>query len=66
MADPTVHGTIEVRELITETSVSELERSKGRYAQLFGKPPDLEPFEGDIEWCLGGGWVQISNGEVKP
>jgi len=33
---------------------------------LFGKGPDLEPFLGNVEYKIGGAWVQISKGNVKP
>ncbi len=66
MTDPALHGTIDVREVITEIAVSDLERSREWYARLFGKKQDLEPFKGNVEWRIGGAWVQISKGEVKP
>lgn len=66
MTDPAIHGTIEVRETITEISVSNLMKSREWYARLFGKKHDLEPFEGNVEWRVGGAWVQISKGDVKP
>jgi len=64
MADPKAHGTIDVREIITEITVSDLARSREWYSRLFGKGPDLEPFPGKVEWKIGGGWVQIV--EEKP
>ena len=57
---------IDVRETITEITVSDLARSKDWYSRLFGKGPDLEPFPGNIEFKIGGAWVQIVSGEVKP
>lgn len=57
---------IDVRETITRIAVSDLSRSKDWYSRLFGKGPDLEPFAGNVEYKIGGTWVQISKGEVKP
>ena len=33
---------------------------------MFGKGPDLEPFPGNVEFKVGGAWVQISKGKVSP
>ena len=66
MVEDKADGPVEVREIITEISVSNLERSKEWYTKLFGKGIDLEPFKGNLEWRLGGGWVQISEGKVRP
>jgi len=66
MADPTAHGTLEARDLITEITVSDLARSREWYSLLFGKDIDLQPFEGNLEWKIAGAWVQISKGEPKP
>ena len=57
---------IDARETITEIQVSNLARSKEWYSLLFGKAPDLEPFPGNVEFKVGGAWVQIVEGEVKP
>jgi predicted enzyme related to lactoylglutathione lyase len=57
---------IDARETITEIQVSDLARSKEWYSRLFGKGPDLEPFEGNVEFKVGGAWVQIVEGNVKP
>jgi predicted enzyme related to lactoylglutathione lyase len=59
-------GAIDVREAIVEIKVSDLARSKEWYSRLFGKPPDLEPFPGNVEFKLGGAWVQIVSGRVYP
>jgi predicted enzyme related to lactoylglutathione lyase len=59
-------GPIDVRETITQIHVSDLERSKEWYSRLFGKVPDLEPFPGNVEFKIGGAWVQIVRGLVKP
>lgn len=58
-------GVIEVRNTIVVIAVSDLPKSKDWYSRLFGKSPDLEPFPGNIEFKIGGAWVQISKGEVK-
>ena len=57
---------IDARETITEIQVSNLVRSKEWYSLLFGKPPDLGPCPGNVEFKVGGAWVQIVEGEVKP
>jgi predicted enzyme related to lactoylglutathione lyase len=61
-----MQGPIDARETITEIQVSNLARSKERYSRLFGKAPDLEPFPGNVEYKIGGAWVQIVEGKVKP
>lgn len=66
MKSPRQQGSIDVRETITEIQVSDLARSKEWYSRLFGKGPDLEPFPGNVEFKIGGTWVQIVSGEVKP
>jgi predicted enzyme related to lactoylglutathione lyase len=58
--------SIDVREAITVIKVSELPRSREWYSRLFGKGPDLEPFPGNVEFKVGGAWVQISKGKVQP
>jgi len=57
---------IDVREAITVIKVSDLPKSREWYSRLFGKCPDLEPFPGNGEFEVGGAWVQISNGKVRP
>jgi hypothetical protein len=61
-----VQGAIDVREAITVITVSDLPKSREWYSRLFGKGPDLEPFPGNVEFKLGGAWVQIVNGKVQP
>ena len=51
---------------MTEITVRDLKRSREWYSRLFGKGPDLEPFEGNVEFKIGGHWVQIVNGDVRP
>ena len=60
------HESIRVKDIITVIPVSDLARSKAWYSKVFGKPPDLEPFPGNIEFKLGSAWVQVSKGTVKP
>lgn len=57
---------IDVRETITEIPVSDPQRSRAWYTRLLGKGPDLEPFPGNVEFKVGGTWLQIVKGEVKP
>jgi len=57
--------TIDVREAIVVIAVSDLSKSREWYSRLFGKEPDLEPFPGNVEFKLGGAWVQISHGKVR-
>ena len=59
-------GAIEVSDSITVITVSDLAKSREWYSRLFGKDPDLEPFPGNVEFKLGGTWVQISKGKVLP
>jgi predicted enzyme related to lactoylglutathione lyase len=56
---------IDVRETIVEITVSDLPKSREWYSRLFGKGPDLEPFPGNIEFKIGGAWVQIGSGKVQ-
>jgi predicted enzyme related to lactoylglutathione lyase len=61
-------GTLEavsVRESIVVITVSDLSKSREWYSRLFGKLPDLEPFPGNVEFKVGGTWVQISKGNVQ-
>ncbi|HYC12099.1 MAG TPA: VOC family protein [Nitrososphaerales archaeon] len=57
---------IDARETITQITVSNLQKSREWYSRLFGKGPDLEPFPGNVEFKVGGAWVQIVDGEVRP
>lgn len=59
-------GVVEVRDTIVVIAVSDLPKSKDWYSRLFGKAPDLEPFPGNVEFKIGGAWVQISKGKVRP
>lgn len=59
-------GPIEVREIITVIKVSDLSKSRKWYSALFGKDADLEPFPGNVEFKIGGAWVQIGSGKVLP
>ena len=56
---------IQAREIITEITVSDLPKSREWYSRLFGKGPGLEPFPGNVEFQVGGAWVQIVKGEVR-
>ncbi len=58
---------IDVKEMIVAITVSDLRRSREWYSRLFGKKgPDLEPFPGNVEFKVGGAWVQIVSGKVQP
>lgn|SRR5487761_254394 len=58
---------IDVREMIVEITVSDLSKSREWYSRLFGKKgPDLEPFPGNVEFRIGGAWVQVVSGDVQP
>jgi hypothetical protein len=61
-----VQGPINVKDAITVITVSNLAKSREWYSTLFGKGPDLEPFPGNVEFKVGGAWVQISEGKVSP
>src|SRR6266568_3769628 len=56
---------IDVKEAIVVIAVSDLSKSREWYSLLFGKPPDLEPFPGNVEFKVGDAWVQISKGKVQ-
>jgi len=66
VADQKDPGPIDVKDTITEIRVRDITASREWYTLLFGKPPDLEPFPGNVEFKIGGAWVQIVKGEVKP
>jgi catechol 2,3-dioxygenase-like lactoylglutathione lyase family enzyme len=59
-------SSIDVRETITEIPVSDLEKSREWYSRLLGHGPDLEPFPGNVEFKVGGSWLQIVKGKVQP
>jgi predicted enzyme related to lactoylglutathione lyase len=59
-------GAIDVKETLVEITVSDLSKSREWYSKLFGKGPDLEPFPGNVEYKIGGAWVQIVSGTVRP
>lgn len=65
MKDIGAQGAIDVKEVIVEIAVSDLPKSREWYSRLFGKGPDLEPFPGNIEFKVGGAWVQIVSGKVQ-
>ncbi len=59
-------GEIDVREIIVAITVSDLTKSREWYSKLFGKRgPDLEPFPGNVEFKVGGAWVQVVRGDVQ-
>ena len=58
--------SIDAVEVITVIKVANLEKSREWYSRLFGKGLDLEPFPGNVEFKVGGAWVQISEGKVDP
>ncbi len=62
----TKEESIDVRDIITKIAVTDLQKSKDWYSRLFGKQPDLEPFPGNVEYKIGGGWIQIHTGKVQP
>ena len=59
-------GPIDVKDAITAIKVSDLSKAREWYSRLFGKAPDLEPFPGNVEFKVGGAWVQITSGKVLP
>ncbi len=61
-----VRGPVKVKDAITVITVSNLAKSREWYSTLFGKGPDLEPFPGNVEFKVGGAWLQISEGRVSP
>ena len=58
-------GATDVREVLVQITVSDLSKSREWYSRLFGKGPDLEPFPGNVEFKVGGAWVQIVSGKVQ-
>ena len=56
---------IDVRDTIVSIQVSDLSKSKEWYSKAFGKQPDLEPFPGNVEFKVGGAWVQVTKGNVR-
>ncbi len=59
-------GPVDVKDAIIAIQVSDLEKSKAWYVKALGKLPDLEPFPGNIEFKVGGAWVQINKGKPNP
>ena len=59
-------GSIDVRKTITVITVSDIPNSREWYSRLFGNGPDLEPFPGNVEFKVGGAWVQIVSARVQP
>src|SRR5207245_8920056 len=57
--------SVGVRETITVITVSDHAKSMEWYSRLFGKGPDLEPFPGNVEFKIGGAWVQIVTGKPQ-
>jgi predicted enzyme related to lactoylglutathione lyase len=64
MQNATTQRAVDVKDTIVVIAVSDLSSSREWYSRLFGKEPDLEPFPGNVEFKLGGAWVQISHGTV--
>jgi len=65
MQNTATQRAIDVKETIVVIAVSDLSKSREWYVRLFGKEPDLEPFPGNVEFKVGGAWVQISTGNVR-
>jgi len=61
-----VKRPIDAEETITSIPVKSISKSREWYSRLFGKGPDLEPFPGNVEFKIGGAWVQLMENEVKP
>jgi len=61
----TTQRAIDVKETIVVIAVSDISKSREWYSRLFGKGPDLEPFPGNVEFRVGGAWVQIVKSKVK-
>ncbi len=65
MQDTVREQVIDVLDTVVVIAVSDLSKSREWYSRLFGKGPDLEPFPGNVEFKVGGAWVQISKGKVQ-
>jgi predicted enzyme related to lactoylglutathione lyase len=63
--DISAREIIDVKDTIVAITVGDLAKSREWYSRLFGKGPDLEPFPGNVEFKVGGAWVQISKGKVQ-
>ncbi|MDA4123826.1 MAG: VOC family protein [Thaumarchaeota archaeon] len=60
-----VKGSVDAREVLVKITVSDPTKSRDWYSRLFGRGPDLEPFPGNVEYKVGGAWVQIVGGRVQ-
>ncbi len=65
MQDTVREQVIDVLDTVVVIAVSDLSKSREWFSRLFGKGPDLEPFPGNVEFKVGGAWVQISKGKVQ-
>jgi predicted enzyme related to lactoylglutathione lyase len=65
MQNVATQRAIDVKEAIVVIAVNDLSNAREWYSRLFGKQPDLEPFPGNVEFKIGGAWVQISKGNVQ-
>jgi glyoxylase I family protein len=65
MQSTATQRAIDVKETIVVIAVNDLSKSREWYVRLFGKEPDSEPFPGNVEFKIGGAWVQISTGNVR-
>jgi predicted enzyme related to lactoylglutathione lyase len=57
-----VTSHLDATEVTVGVPVRDLSKARAWYAQLFGRPPDLEPVPGVVEFKVGGWWLQLEEG----
>jgi len=53
---------MEVTEATVSLPVRRVEEARRWYERLLGKPPELEPVPGIVEFSVGGTWLQLEEG----
>lgn len=53
---------MKVKDVIVRITVGDIAKAREWYTRVFGKRPDLEPFPGNVEFKIGGAWVQLAAG----
>ena len=57
---------LEAAEVTVGIPVTDLSRARGWYERVLGRPPELEPMPGILEWKVGGAWLQLEEGTARP
>ena len=55
---------MEATEVTVEVPVKSLPEARRWYERLLGKPPELEPVPGIVEFKVGATWLQLAEGRV--